>query len=1824
MDTDTTPATPPPHSGGGDQGGDVDAGTYEVLRRRLGAQAAELARRAEAVDARRTEEFGSTALRLLGTGRVHTEHASVARDLVAVGGRLLFGFERGPGARGDATVGDVLALYRPDLAAVDAPEPTGAEHGPDRTGVEHGAGPATDPTATLLDDPAFVREFAGLHRYYRDARLLRLRRVDGKLLAVFRTGETADDIRVLRWALAPDGSPGAFLDARGDRDHVFPPSHDFTWTPTGRDAHIMGRHPHIAVGERGGLYVDTLGGTLTVKTENDTETPDGIHSEPVTEPLQSLADADVEYAEVGPLTLLRVRPYKEDTWRHLVFNSLLGTVLRLDGIGPACHRLPEDQGIIFPGGYYLTTGTAKTFDLAEGALSDPVFEGAIRSPGGEDVLYVFRSQDAGRTLLLPYHLIRQEVATPLLCRGHALLDDGVLVLLRDAADGSGEPARVHPVQRWQTPYVSDTYAAARPADTGPLARVGNADLVRGISDCLALAHGVRDMTPTTAVYARLVADCTRAADRYHWLTDPGLGSLADPLAELRITAQQVLTEFETVRELTRRAADALTESTAHLTALVRRVRGEAPRTATAWVDQLTELRRAHGHLATLAEMRYADTERIAELTTRTEDDIASAAQRAVAFLARDDAFADHHADVERLTAEAGALTTVADAAALGDRLTAMTDGLGTVTEVVTGLDIGDATARTSVLERIADVLGAVNRARATLEARRRELLDQEGRAEFAAEFALLGQAVTGALAAASSPDACDEQLSRLLLQLENLESRFAEFDDFLAELAERRDEVYEAFSARKQTLQDARARRAERLADSAARVLETVSRRISSLADPDAVHTYFASDPMVAKIRRTADELRELGDPVRAEELEGRLKAARQEAGRALRDRGELYADGGATIRLGRHRFAVNTQPFDLTLVPHEGRLAFALTGTDYRAPVTDPAFEETRPYWDQSLPSESADVYRAEHLAAKLLDERGADTLTDLSADELAALVRESAADAYDEGYQRGVHDEDATAILTTLLRLRAGAGLLSHPPAARAAAQLFWTYAADDGLRTSWARRALSLARARDTFGLSPAIATLQAEWAARIAEAGRETGGAGIGGATGGRAGTGTAGAGARTVGTGAGVPGTDAGAPGTGTAAAWDGSAAVAPKAAATGPGTAPVPASASAPASAPASAVAAYLFDELTTTTTGDGATPLPGPRFVTSATIRTLLDKFRRATGTSAYDDDLAALRDDLPARRQLVEAWLSSYAAASGSDLGADDLAEAVAVELCPELERYECDAPLTATVEGLLGTHPRIEHRRLTVRLDELLARTARFRASTVPGFRAYQRRRTELVATERARLRLEDHRPKVMSAFVRNRLLDEVYLPLIGDSLAKQLGTADADRRTDSQGLLLLVSPPGYGKTTLMEYVADRLGMVLVKISGPSLGHDVTSLDPAQARSATARREVEKINFALEAGNNTLLYLDDIQHTSPELLQKFIPLCDATRRIEGVKDGEPRSHDLRGKRFAVCMAGNPYTESGEQFRIPDMLANRADVWNLGEVLSGREDVFALSFVENALTANPALAPLAGRSRADLELLVRLASGTDPSARPDRLEHPYTAAELDRVLAVLRHLLTARETVLAVNAAYIASAAQTDATRTEPPFRLQGSYRDMNKIAERIVPVMNDAELAALVDDHYAGEAQTLTTGAEANLLKLAALRGTLTPEQADRWSAITASYVRTQALGGPDGDPMTRAVAALGLLADRISAVETAITRATDPRHLLANPAARHAAPHGSTPQDPSRHSSAPQDPSPHGSTPQDPSRHSSAPHGSTPHDSSPHHSSPHDSPRSREDL
>jgi len=226
--------------------------------------------------------------------------------------------------------------------------------------------------------------------------------------------------------------------------------------------------------------------------------------------------------------------------------------------------------------------------------------------------------------------------------------------------------------------------------------------------------------------------------------------------------------------------------------------------------------------------------------------------------------------------------------------------------------------------------------------------------------------------------------------------------------------------------------------------------------------------------------------------------------------------------------------------------------------------------------------------------------------------------------------------------------------------------------------------------------------------------------------------------------------------------------------------------------------------------------------------------------------------------------------------------------------------------------------------------------------------------------------------------------------------------------------------------------------------------------------------------------------------------------------------------------------------------MLANRADIYNLGDILGGMDDQFALSYIENSLTSNPVLAPLAIRDMEDIYKLIDMAKGANIASTD--LSHQYSGAELNEILAVLRKLFVVQKLVLKVNQQYISSAAQDDKYRTEPAFKLQGSYRNMNKMSEKISAVMNDEELMQMLSDHYQGEAQLLTTGAEHNLLKLAQLRGNSTNEEQQRWDTIVEDFLRSKSMGGDDADAATKVVAQLSYVTQHLKSIHNAIN-ATD---------------------------------------------------------------------------
>jgi len=145
----------------------------------------------------------------------------------------------------------------------------------------------------------------------------------------------------------------------------------------------------------------------------------------------------VSYAAVGGLILIKILPYREEQWRYFIFNRLSQTVVKENALGQSCVALPEDHGVIFPGGYYLQTGEHKSFKDFSGQLR---FKRSIRSPNGEDVLFVFYEPNEGLVGLLAYNLIKKTTQSPIYGHGYALAENGDLVIFT----AETEPTRVLP------------------------------------------------------------------------------------------------------------------------------------------------------------------------------------------------------------------------------------------------------------------------------------------------------------------------------------------------------------------------------------------------------------------------------------------------------------------------------------------------------------------------------------------------------------------------------------------------------------------------------------------------------------------------------------------------------------------------------------------------------------------------------------------------------------------------------------------------------------------------------------------------------------------------------------------------------------------------------------------------------------------------------------------------------------------------------------------------------------------------------------------------------------------------------------------------------------------------------------------------------------------------------------------------------------------------------------------------------------------------------------------------------------------------------------
>ena len=1598
----------------------LEGGAYEVLRKRLVSLNSSLCESLEKINARRKEVFGSQESQILGSERLQTENKCIPRDITCVGDHFIFGYNVFIGLKSETQVGDVLSIRRFDGKEFHAPE------------------------RDLLANDTFVRDFKELYKYYKKAHFLQFINTHGRLLLIFQTGEHIGDVKVFRFTISADQSL-RYIDDRGDMEYRLPPQHDFEWLAPTRDDQVTGLHPHISINDK--VFVECVGGDLTIKVENNTESGEGVYSEAVENPDQTLDDALIRYAEIEDLVLLKIRPYRETVTRYFVYNTKHQSVDRIDSVENACLQLPEGHGIIFPKGYYLQDGGIRQF---EEEVDGMVFLECIKSPNGEDLFYIFYHQEQGRHILIQYNLISKEINNPISCHGFSIFEDGKMVIFNAPDD---EPRRNHSMQIWQTPFYSDTYEVEHQSDSF-LTKIGNRELVRSISEGYAISRLTTGEKITLITYQNTIQSCTNLLDGYHWLDHPEVFNIQSTIHDIKTAAIAAVDEYEKVVRIRENTEKQIEDNESAVKQCLLDYTPDRLTTIDLFIDALNEIRTRRGHVISLRELRYANLERIDELDSELVTANESISFACTNFLLNTDSLLPYIQRNEELAKMIGTVNKMADIKPLSGQLEELASRLDLLTDVVNNLKIDDATHTAKIVNSITDVYAGVNRTRAFIRNIRKNLGKVEAKAEFAAQYKLLSQSITNYIGMCDTPEKCDELLTKIVITIEELEGRFADFEDYVEQLAEKREEAYSAFAGRKQVLEDETKRRVGSLISSADRILKGIVHRAEMFREVDEVNGYFASDMMISKLRDTVRKLQELGDAVKADELSGRLKSTRDEIVRRLRDKLELFDDTENVINFAGYKFSVNTQPLELSMVPRDGRMAFHLTGTDYFEPVEDPEFLDTKELWDQQLVSEDNRVYRAEYLAhtiltSAVLNGQGLSLVMLGSAangngdGDLLDLVRSYAANRYNEGYEKGVHDRDATLILKGLVQLYNDCGLLRYDSLSRAYAVLFWCLYTDEERKQRLRDKLRSFGSLDHVFGhceINPSyIDEILQLMKTFFDSLDRQ-----------------------------------------------------IEPSV---------------------LSHAAEYLYYELQ-----DSDRLVFTINKLAHDLYTRFIDYLKRKNTDAKFFQDIESLKTDLKNRINLAHDWVSTYIKTQ-EDSDAHQLAwEVVAIIVADKtIDHYHTSVSTFKQIEGLLGQHPIIVDQKLPLYLDRFLLKMKHFRAFRVPLFEKYTRMRKELTEQRRKELRLSEFLPKVMGSFVRNKLINDVYLNLVGANFAKQMGVVGDDKRTDLMGLLLLISPPGYGKTTLMEYVANRLGITFMKINGPAIGHHVTSLDPAEAPNATAREELKKMNLALEMGNNIMIYLDDIQHVNPEFLQKFISLCDAQRKIEGVYNGTPKTYDLRGKKVAVVMAGNPYTESGEKFRIPDMLANRADTYNLGDISAAAAEAFAMSFIENAMTSNSVLSKIASHSHDDIYRfldIVRL-----NSQEGIEFDYNYSAAEIDETTNVLKKLVKIRDVILKVNKQYIYSAAQADEYRTEPPFKLQGSYRNMNRIAEKVYPIMTDEEVDQLILDHYNNEAQTLTTGAESNILKFKKMMAVLTEDESERWDQIKREFNRRQTLAGID---------------------------------------------------------------------------------------------------------
>ncbi|BDD03164.1 DNA repair ATPase [Aureibacter tunicatorum] len=1597
----------------------LDFSTYEVLKQRLQQQTESLENKLQQLDASRKEAFGSFDMSLLESVGLELPEKSRLVDFTILGNLVMAG-RFNELRQENSKLEDIFSLYEykegGKLELIDL---------------------------NIIDQSEFKRELFETLTNNAQVRFYRFVRKDHYVYFAFKSPGARNYFKVFKWLY--ENGEMKYLGVNVKHELNLPEQQELNWKLISKEKLNAGDAPLLEMTD-----------------------------EEVTQLVGNKPEA-LLHAKLGNLVLIKFKSGYE-SYKYLIYHNRFKTVDAVESLQEACLILPNDQGVIFPKGFYLQSGDHESYDYPCKNLS---YVKHILSKSGQDYLYVFYNDEEHVYILYHYNKVDQEVKASILCHAFSLFEDGKLCLYKKEDDSL---KMKYALQLWSSPYVGADFQTQVNKDSF-LYKIGNKEVINVITECKGLVKELHKPYDSKDDYKLLMNLTSAVINKFHWIEDERAFKLKDTLEMIKNASKSAIDEFDKVVDLKLNLVEVIGELENKVNDLSAELEAEAPKDIQEFVGYLARFKSLQSEALRIKEHKdlienMDALERISEALKLKVDELT----QGVSEVLEGDSFLDKYEGMlAELEGEIGQSEKAFDIPKLEEKIIDLSDEVELLTELVGDLAVEDKSFIASVLQKLSTIYTKVSKLKTDIDIKKDKLSSKEGKEVFSAEFQLVEQSVAHRLNLSDTPEKCEVNLNKLLIKLDELEARFAHEDSFLDKLSEKREQLRSAFEMKRNSLQENEASKLLKKFETAERVLGVISGRVDSLSSVEEVDAFFTSDPMIYKFEGLVNDLFEGDDYVKGESLMTRFQRIKEDRLRMIRDGEELYVKDGV-INLGNYAFSVNPKSFKLSLVPKGDELFFHISGTNFYEKIEDETISEHKKFWGQRFISESDDILRAEYLAYIVFEQLrshsfsvddavlGAEEWSALSEDDQLKSINDFMIQRYQEGYVKGVHDVDALRILNSLIGFCSKAELLRFSSSVRAGARYAWDVWLDKNRRQTLERQINGLSYVVKNFPGNDHFDQVKSELTHEVSSCYLQT--------------------------------------------ELFD---------------------------QEDIEDATQYLYSELVKM----------DPSFVVDERASELLEGFLESLKEGSLEEQFRASFQHItnrPFQYRILRAWLGAHAEVNAKELL--PFVEEASVLLLTRSSHKEniLSVPLSEMLEDFNSVHPLVDEGTYQLDFQDFFRKMSRYFIAGREQFEQFHERKNELMEEFNQFFNIESLSTDVLSTFVRNKLINDVYLPLIGANLAKQIGEHGDEKRTDRMGLLLLISPPGYGKTSLMEYLASRLGLAFVKIDGPSLGRDITSLDPETAHNAGAKEELLKLNTAFEMGDNVMMYIDDIQHCSSEFLQKFISLCDAQRKIEGKFKGKPKTYSFKNSKFCVVMAGNPFTENGKRFKVPEMLLNRADIYNLGDITAQSSKEFELSYLENSLVANKHTKSYASKLGDDFGKMILWAEGKIDGFG---LVEKFDPVEVEEMKEMLGKFVRVRNVLMKVNEAYIRSSKGDFDILEEPPFKLQGSYRDMQNIVERINPVMNVSEVDQMISSYYKRESMVLSEHAESSLLKVKEIMGVMTPEEREKWGIIKTKYAEFIESGG-DKYHMGHVLSQLGSITEGLDNIAGEIKRFTDPKN------------------------------------------------------------------------